>query len=75
MRYHQPPEALKKLVACRRLPIESLRLAPHALYYALASIPMPWQPVKYVEVAYHRDGSISFIRDKHKISVKEYRER
>ncbi|KAI4290939.1 pre-mRNA-processing factor 8 [Pancytospora philotis] len=75
MKYAQPPEVLK-LVAkgpCRAL--GPLRLVPHTLFYALSSIPMPWQAEKYVDVVYHCDGSISFVVDRYKISERAYRKR
>lgn len=74
-KYAQPPEVLKKLAQNARPRLDALQLLPHALYYALASLPMPWQPLKYVTVVYHADGSISFIKDTYKIGKKEFRER
>lgn len=75
MKYPQPPEVLKKLSNGARPPVDSLKMVPHSLYYALVSIPMPWQPLKYVEVAYHIDGSISFVRDRYRVTEREFKKR
>lgn len=55
--------------------LDSIVLLPHALFFALASVPMPWQHLKRVEVAYRTDGSVSLIRDKYKITPAKFKRR
>ena len=75
MKIKLPNEHLRRISDEIPENVDSLRIIPHCIYYALSSIPMLWQSLKYVDVLYHIDGSISIIKDKFKMSVKEFKEK
>ena len=74
-----PPEHLRKIVKDhgdmssrkfrhdRRVYIGALKYVPHAVYKLLENMPMPWEPVKYVNTVYHVAGAITFVSDTPKI--------
>ena len=51
----------------RRVYIGALKYIPHAVYKLLENMPMPWEPVKYVNVVYHVAGAITFVSDTPKV--------
>ncbi len=70
-----PKEHLLKIVNYRCDDIHSLRSLPKSISSAIKSIPMPWQPNKQVEVVYNKRTTEVFIKDKYKITEKEFKER
>ena len=74
-----PPEHLRKIVKDhgdmssrkfrhdKRVYVGALKYIPHAVYKLLENMPMPWEPVKYVNVVYHVAGAITFVADTPKV--------
>lgn len=53
----------------------AMRYLPHAVHNLLRSMPMPWESIRYVDVVYHVSGLITFVTDRRRVSVGEYRRR
>lgn len=74
-RHFEPPEIIRRLIKYKPRYPDAFHLLPHAIYYALISMPMPWEESKLISLVYHIDGSISIIKCKRKYNIKEYKHR
>lgn len=74
-----PPEHLRRVVRVSRSMHPSfmgaMKYMPHALHNLLRAMPMPWEAVRYVDVLYHVSGLITFVTEKRREGVEEYRRR
>ena len=60
--------SLKKYQKDKRSHLGALKYLPHAMTKLLETMPMPWEPVKYVQVLYHVTGAVTFITETPKVS-------
>lgn len=74
-----PPEHLRRIIKVSKYNypsfIGAMKYMPYALHNLLRSIPMPWESVKYVDVLYHTSGLITFVTDRKKVNLNEYKRR
>ncbi|TBU16093.1 subunit of U5 snRNP spliceosome [Ordospora colligata] len=72
-----PPEHLRRTMNVLKstcpASMGAMRYIPYALHNLLRSMPMPWEPLRYVPVLYHVSGVITFVTDKRRTDVYEYK--
>ncbi|KAH9411623.1 pre-mRNA-processing-splicing factor 8 [Ordospora pajunii] len=73
-----PPEHLRRTMNVLKstcpASMGAMRYLPYALHNLLRSMPMPWEPLRYVSVLYHVSGVITFVTEKRRADAHEYRQ-
>lgn len=62
-----PSEHCRVVFNARARSIGSLAYVPGAVQSVLASMPLPWEAVRYVPVAYHKKGILTIVAEKRKV--------
>ncbi|ADM11361.1 U5 snRNP pre-mRNA splicing factor Prp8 [Encephalitozoon intestinalis ATCC 50506] len=74
-----PPEHLRRIIRTSKDMHPSfmgaMRYMPYALHNLVRSMPMPWESIRYVDVVYHVSGLVTFVTEKRRVDVEEYKNR